>query len=649
MNYYINKRIKVPSPANTIISLVFWMLLAVCFIYLETFLYQTGNGMLDSDAASELLLSEMLASEKRLITPNWYYSTELRVLNTQLVFAPLFVLSGNWQLVRVVGIVILHLILLFCAYYLCKKLQCTEYFPAVGIMLILPISTTNYSCLLQFPYYIPHIAISFIAVGLVIAAAQNAKNGCNCRKKLFIIFACAFLLAFIAGLGGARLIITCYLPLALCALILVAEGNGIHAEYANRGLSAASIISLTGATLGFLVNTKVLSQIYHFHDYELSLIDFDFDRIGDVLRGILASLGFVREPLNASSVISNVVCAVVILVFIFLILKGLNRKEDVSFEYRFLTLYVLCAAAVLILLYAVTDMYFTERYCVPLTVFVGPVVAVGLQHTKNKAALLACLWIFLIAAQSHAVFSLRDSWSRNAAERMEIVDRLEQCGYRDGYATFWNANVFTALSNGAIRIHSWGDEDILKKIDDVDVTGKWLQPVAQDYEVPSGKVFLIFGSDQLDSCRWRPNLSDEDRLFHSKHYDIFGYESYEELCSMLYDYEFTFDDPEYLLNGIDANGIRIVYPDGIFCGPYIRLNKGIYIITVLGTNLSNADAYCSYNSGKDLLQAEALKASDTEISYRIVVPDDVTNAETVVINRGEEDLMISKLFIDCQL
>lgn len=221
-----------------------WLLLAICFIYLEIFLSQTGNGMLDSDAASELILSEMLAKEKRPISPNWYYSTELRVLNTQLVFTPLFALSGNWQLVRVAGEVILHLIMLLCAYWLCRKLQCTGFFPAVGLMLIFPISVTNYSCILQFPYYIPHIAVSFIAVGLVITAARNTEQCNNCREKSFIIVACAFLLAFLAGLGGARLIITCYLPMTLSALILAARDNGEQGNYSKLFLLVSSIVSI---------------------------------------------------------------------------------------------------------------------------------------------------------------------------------------------------------------------------------------------------------------------------------------------------------------------------------------------------------------------------------------------------------------------
>ena len=57
-----------------------------CFFnlfYLETWL--------DSDMAAEMIFSKLLAEEgKWLATESWYYSTEFRVLYTQILMEPLF-------------------------------------------------------------------------------------------------------------------------------------------------------------------------------------------------------------------------------------------------------------------------------------------------------------------------------------------------------------------------------------------------------------------------------------------------------------------------------------------------------------------------------------------------------------------------------
>lgn len=85
------------SRAFSIAWLAVWYL-AACF-----FVIRFANNYIDSDMSSELVLARLLADEGSLISKNWFYSTELRVLNTQLVFMPLFLVFDNWHTVRVLG------------------------------------------------------------------------------------------------------------------------------------------------------------------------------------------------------------------------------------------------------------------------------------------------------------------------------------------------------------------------------------------------------------------------------------------------------------------------------------------------------------------------------------------------------------------
>ena len=137
------------------------LILALFFVILNVFIYQTVDYNLNSDDASELMLAKILAKEGRIITDSWYYSSEIRFLNTQLVFAPLFLLTSNWHLVRCLGTAILQMVMLCSLYCLCKRSQCTRFFPFAGLMLILPFSEEYYSFVIRVPYYIPHISISF--------------------------------------------------------------------------------------------------------------------------------------------------------------------------------------------------------------------------------------------------------------------------------------------------------------------------------------------------------------------------------------------------------------------------------------------------------------------------------------------------------
>lgn len=70
-------------------------------------LYLNGriDRLLDSDMSSEMILGQLLARENAVLTPHWYYSTELRVLNTQIIYAFFFKLMNNWHLVRMAATV----------------------------------------------------------------------------------------------------------------------------------------------------------------------------------------------------------------------------------------------------------------------------------------------------------------------------------------------------------------------------------------------------------------------------------------------------------------------------------------------------------------------------------------------------------------
>ena len=94
----------------TYMILLLWA--AVCFALLVVDWCCWASNRLDADMASEQLLANLLAQEGGVMSTNWYYSTELRVLNTQLVMAPLFRLFTSWHTVRVVGSVVLILLYL---------------------------------------------------------------------------------------------------------------------------------------------------------------------------------------------------------------------------------------------------------------------------------------------------------------------------------------------------------------------------------------------------------------------------------------------------------------------------------------------------------------------------------------------------------
>ena len=124
---------------TTVLSALFFAACCLMSLYLT---YQTAAKLQDSDASSELVLAHLLADNNQLLSPDWFYSTELRVLNTQLIYMPLFKIFTDWKLVRFFGALLLQAILVLSYYFRSRQAGFSRnVFLFTGGLLLLPAST----------------------------------------------------------------------------------------------------------------------------------------------------------------------------------------------------------------------------------------------------------------------------------------------------------------------------------------------------------------------------------------------------------------------------------------------------------------------------------------------------------------------------
>ena len=117
-----------------------WVILALAGITLCLFLQRYMTGLLDADESSEMVLSSLLAKNGGILSPDWYYSTELRVLNNQIIFSTLLRVLDSWHKVRMLSNVALYFILLAAAWGFCRSYGLRRWFPYAAAVLLMPIS-----------------------------------------------------------------------------------------------------------------------------------------------------------------------------------------------------------------------------------------------------------------------------------------------------------------------------------------------------------------------------------------------------------------------------------------------------------------------------------------------------------------------------
>ena len=151
----------------------------LCALMTGFYLIAGYGAYLDSDMASELALASHLAKEGALISSTWAYSTEVRVLSTQLVFTPLMALfPHNWRLVRTLGCLILQAALAASAYFCGRSLGARKRFALLFAGLSISVCSVVYAQMITIgAYYVPHAVLTNLYVGLTARLMTERKHG----------------------------------------------------------------------------------------------------------------------------------------------------------------------------------------------------------------------------------------------------------------------------------------------------------------------------------------------------------------------------------------------------------------------------------------------------------------------------------------
>lgn len=513
-----------------------WLILTwACLIYACLRTWQVIQGrmyyLLDSDMSSDLLLSYRLRQEHALLTTNWFYSTELRVFHNHLVFAPLFFLSNNWLQVRTIGTAIILLGMLASCWYFCRQAGIGHLFPAIGTLLVTPMSDVYFRITLLTVSYPPHLFAAFLCCGVLFQYIRCKKRPVRIALLVFLL-----LFSFVIGLGGLRQVLTFYLPLTLTALFMCFVYSTPDSGRTLPGLAVPERRLLTGSLLataatlgGWMVNTRVLRYIYHFSSQEgIHFTAFDGERLERLFFGWLESFGFrTGEYVTSPQILYNVFCFGALLVIVCAYISLVRHPQRYTFFERVFYLLSFFAFAVYEGLYLFTDMVYYTRYNIPVVVLMMPVAVDYLYRLPRcrlwRGVLLSTMAALLLWCGNDYY---TDLWPKNMTASQEAaVAALRVAGYTEGYATFWNANVMVELSNGAFDIRVWHPGDIT----DPDDLYEWMQTADHLTTKPEGPVFLFFSKVEGEYETASHCLTEGTVEYEDENYIAVSYPSYEAM------------------------------------------------------------------------------------------------------------------------
>ena len=473
-----------------------WLWMAAAYLFDLWYQLVPGKWIVDSDLASEMILSDLLNKEGTIISHNWFYSTELKVVNLQWFYRlGLLIFPNDWHLARTFGMAIT--LALFAAAML-FFVKCAGLGRAglwmVGTLLW-PFGQHYLVYAIYGGYYLVYTFFYMLVLALVLRSLNADKKHCALQWVL------ACVITAVAGMNGVKQLMVFHAPLCLAAAILLVLAlhscgktdwkAALDVCRKEVRLLAASLVTAVAAAAGYFVSNAVLSRMYDFKSYNFIVWNRDEDwfTLDRILMDFFHEFGYE----NGSGVFhfGGIAAAVGLLLgcwMFFCIVRLLLRLNKLKRNDKLLVLLLVAMLAVCGVAYTYFHEYYLYFWLMNMPVAIA-VMAVEIKtedfHILGARQLLgvglaACFTLCAVSTvrqeQEHPY--LAHKGLNTAAEW--LVDN----GYTQGYSTFWNGNAMTELTSGKLEVWT------LQSLDRDDVPN-WLQPKSHLTTDPEHPFLLI--------------------------------------------------------------------------------------------------------------------------------------------------------------
>jgi len=467
--------------------------------FISVFSYQHGAQWLNSDHSSEMVLGKLLADENTLVSRNWHYTTEVRLIYQTIFTMPLFKLIGryeNWALIRTLTILLNNLVLIFSYLFVVRQMKIqTKWKYITCIFLIMPVSTIYWDIVTFGGYYTLFIAQLFFCLGLFIRLAGSATI-----KSALIDFILFTVLSFILGVQGIRSLLCVHIPLFIASIYLYlinAQKKKFHMFLGCYGFVVCCV--------GFMAN-YLLHFWYSFHSFEnMSLVNLYAEFIPKLGRSLVCLAGFFGLSIGSSLLSARGLFSVIAIIGTFILFWAVIKSFRQQTEYQFMPVFFIVSVIFNIFVFIVIDEDITDRYFIPFMVLYIPLITILFEHTEKiyghlkRMAVVSGIVLFIFG-QAYLNFQEMAGQNVNSVRKSYIRYLLDnKLDY--GFATFWNANVTTELTNGKIELaglNSYGPDPDSNKL----AIHNWASHIR--HSNPSfhhGESFLLLTRDEWELAK----------------------------------------------------------------------------------------------------------------------------------------------------
>lgn len=287
-------------------------------------------------------------------------------------------------------------------------------------------------------------------------ACQAQKEGLS-KKRKAVLFALGSVLAFVSCLEGLRHIQLAYLPL-VAGFLWIWWNERENKEWNDsmfhlpRGF-LFSVGWLCFALAGYLVNTGILSKVYHYDTQEKTFFPAEImlETFQNVLNAFLNVTGYEGEyELVSFGGICNALAVVFALTIVYCLWKVVRNMRTMSLQMQLVSAYALLSFGIGMFIYILVDRV-EARWVMSgsVALFLLLLLLENLPWRKGYV-LLAAFYMVMIVLGGREYKNICANTQNE--ELRDVYEFIMNSDYTFGYSTFRPGNLMTELTNGKIDL-----------------------------------------------------------------------------------------------------------------------------------------------------------------------------------------------------
>ena len=510
-------------------------ILCLALAAIGIFSYLRGWQWLESAHASEMVLARLLAQENTLLSANWRYSTELRLVNQTIFTMPLFKLLGrleNWALIRSMNIVLNNIVLILSYVFMMKQTRIHLKWILIScFFLILPLSYEYWNIVTFGGYYIFFMAKLFCCLGLFIKLCSN-DDTIQSALPVFILFS---MLSFVLGVHGIRALLAVHVPLLIAVIYLWSKMAPAKRLPLFLGCYAF-VLCCFGYLVSYLLSLRF--SVYSYDTMRSEYLANYLQKLGLSLMNIAGFFGLLADvPLLSAQGLFSLAAIAGAFILLWALYKLVRKEQG---RQQFIPVFFAASLVFNIFVFVVTVSSITPRFFFPFMVLYIPLTALLFHHAEKAYGQLkrtAVVWgiILFLFGQGFLNFQSLAAKDINSIRKGHIQYLLDE-GLEFGIAVFWNANVITELSNGKIDMAGLEHATGRAGANPFSIFGYLVQEKHYDPFHHLGESFLLLNRNEWDMYRHGQVFSGMQPDYQDEHFVVLRYESadvmYAEVMGM---------------------------------------------------------------------------------------------------------------------